>query len=105
MEAEQLNRFLAELADESTQPILDERLLERGIVLKTHIYEDSNCNVSLLTLFPNAKIRKHQHTDDKEWYVDIAKQRITVCPKGGEHELENSSETELMFILALKYKC
>jgi len=82
---------------------LPAKLVERGEVLKTFIFEDEECSISLLTLFPGAKIREHTHTDDKECYFFIKKRLVQICPVGGSHSLENTTEG-VLFVLAIKYK-
>ena len=82
---------------------LSESLVERGEVFKTLVLETKECTVALLTLLPGAKIREHQHIDDKEAYYDIKEKVAKICSKGDWHSLENNTD-EIMFVLSIKYR-
>ncbi len=82
---------------------LAKSLVERGLILKSPIYEDSDCSVAMLTLFPGAKIREHWHISDKEYYFFIKEKRIECCKIGESHQLENLTG-EVLFVIAVKYK-
>lgn len=82
---------------------LSESLVERGEVFKTLVLETKDCTIVLLTLLPGAKIREHQHVDDKECYYDIKNKVAKICSKGDSHSLENNTE-EIMFVLSIKYR-
>ena len=82
---------------------LPQSLVERGEVFKTLVLETKECTMVLLTLFPGAKIREHQHVDDKECYYYVKDKVAKICSVGDSHSLENNSD-EVMFVLSIKYR-
>lgn len=79
-------------------------LIERGEILKSFVYQDSQTEISLLMLSPRAKIRRHKHEGEKEGYYNIQTREIMQCQDGEEHELENTSDTTWMSVLSVKIK-
>ena len=76
--------------------------VEKGIVLVQPMYESAEKKVSVLTLFPGAKIKEHLHKDDKEMYIIIESLKGSLCKRGEAHSLENPSTSEYMFVLSIK---
>lgn len=87
--------------DKMTQ--IDESLIEAGIILKSFIYEDEECTVSLLMLSPGARIKEHKHVFDSETYFIFKDKKMCVCESGETHSLENPY-TDWMPVLSVKYK-
>ena len=82
---------------------LPKTLVERGEVFKTLVLETKECTIALLTLLPGAKIREHQHIDDKECYYYVKDKVAKICSMGDSHSLENKTN-EIMFVLSIKYR-
>lgn len=82
---------------------IDESLISEGFVLKSFIYEDDECVVSLLMLSPGAKIKEHKHEQDSEVYYVFKEKKVLSCEKGESHSLENQY-LDWMPVLSIKYK-
>lgn len=87
--------------DKMTQ--IDESLIDEGIILKSFIYEDDKCLVSLLMLSPGARIKEHKHVLDSEVYYIFKEKKLKECKKGESHSLENPY-SEWMPVISIKYK-
>lgn len=87
--------------DKMTQ--IDESLIEEGIILKSFIYEDEDCTLSLLMLSPGAKIKEHEHTSDSEIYYLFKQNKLEQCACGGTHSLQNPY-TDWLPVLSIKSK-
>lgn len=103
-------RFILELLPKmkeinSELPTIAPDLIKEGTVFKDLVYQSETCEVALLILSPNAKIKRHKHVDDKEYYFNLTSQELKGCIKGHSHELNNDSPYEWMFVLSIKYKC
>ena len=81
---------------------LPPELTERGKISKFEIITGNNFEVSLLVLSPMAKIKMHQHPDDIEYYFNLTEKTLSICEKGGSHELANNSETEELMVISIK---
>ena len=82
---------------------IDESLIETGIVLKSFIYEDDECTVSMLMLSPGAKIKEHKHVRDSEVYYIFKEKKLKECENGESHSLANPY-TDWMPVISIKYK-
>lgn len=83
-------------------------LVENGRVLKRTIFQKSGLgSITYLWLSPGAKIAKHRHIKDAEWYVGWNGKRKSVkcegCTQMEEHELENLSKHRWLFVLSIKF--
>lgn len=83
---------------------IDESLIKEGFILKSFIYEDDDCSVSMLMLSPGAKIKEHKHTVDAETYYLFKTGELRVCEVGESHSLENPDMEDWMPVLSIKYK-
>ena len=82
---------------------IDESLIEAGVVLKSFIYEDEECTVSLLMLSPGARIKEHKHVFDSETYYIFKDKKLCPCECGETHSLENPY-TDWRPVLSVRYK-
>lgn len=83
---------------------LKPRFVECGEILIDKIISTNRFEVSLLVLFPGAKIKKHTHVTDEEFYYCINEKVVTKCNVGESHDLANNGD-EIMFVLSVKYAC
>ena len=97
------NMLMAKTGELPGATHLPAELVERGEILKSFVFENEDCSISLLTLFPGAKIREHTHTEDKECYFFIDKRVAQICSVGMSHSLENTTKN-VLFVLSIKYK-
>ena len=98
--AEEVMEMVEKMGNVAT---IDTDLIERGFVLKSSVYYDEDCEVALLMLSPNAKIKKHKHVNDSEYYFMVKDNLFVGCKKGESHELENLSD-EWLPVISIKYK-
>ena len=80
---------------------LDSTRVERGTVQQSLLFQQGYFSVTILKLSPGAKIKKHTHHSNNEKYV-FDTGEVDVCIKGGEHELENLTDKEMM-VLSIKW--
>ena len=101
-----------------TEPLSPD-LVERGNVLKAHVYEADLISLSYLYLSPGAKIKTHLHITENEIYLLETGNQCTcsvnnkiyvlkngensVCLVGQQHDLENTSEHDIK-VLSIKYQ-
>lgn len=83
--------------------LLDNALVENGVVWKKTIDTSETLEVALLCLSPGAVIKEHMHNDDIEFYAFFDGKMPEYCPKGSHHHLENSTN-EKMYVFSLKIK-
>lgn len=77
-------------------------------VLKQTLWEQKGKgSLSILFLEPGAKISRHEHTTDCEFYIawNTRKKFMNVefCDKGESHELENISKKRWLWVLSVKF--
>lgn len=89
---------------------LDCSLLEdesKAILKQTLFCENGKGSVSILFLEPGAKVRRHQHVRDCEFYISWnackGVLKTEFCNKGESHELENTSEKRWAWVLSIKF--
>jgi quercetin dioxygenase-like cupin family protein len=82
---------------------IDESLIEEGFILKSSIYEDDECIVSMLILSPGAKIKEHEHLADTEVYYLVRTGEIRKCEIGESHSLENPDKEDWMPVISIKH--
>ena len=87
--------------DKMTQ--IDESLIEEGNILKSFIYKDEDCIVSLLMLSPGAKIKEHKHVIDSEVYYMVKQNKLEHCKLGETHSLENTT-ADWLPVISVKFK-
>ena len=73
--------------------ILSPELVEKGTVLKREIAVLGDYEIGILMVHPHSKIKKHDHIDNWEIYVDIPYGFIIdVCEIGNSHDFDNDSD-------------
>lgn len=77
---------------------LDEKKIDRGVILVNTIFTIKKVKVSILLLKPGAKVKEHRHYEEIEWY--ISRKGVTLCKKGNCHSIENNS-SENLYVLSL----
>ncbi len=89
---------------------LDENMLvdRAKTVFKQTLWEqDGIGSISILFLEPGAKIKKHEHTKDCEFYITWSTRKkfmkTEFCNKGESHELENTSKKRWLWVLSVKF--
>ena len=87
----------------------DKMLVDRSkTVLKQTLWEQKGKgSLAILFLEPGAKIRRHEHTTDCEFYITWSTRKkfmkTEFCNKGEEHELENTSKKRWLWVLSVKF--
>ena len=87
----------------------DKMLVDRSkMVLKQTLWEQKEKgSLAILFLEPGAKIRRHEHTTDCEFYITWSTRKkfmkTEFCDLGDSHELENTSKKRWLWVLAIKF--
>ena len=89
---------------------LDDKMLvdKTKMVFKQTLWEQKGKgSLSILFLEPGAKIRRHEHTTDCEFYISWNTRKkfmkTEFCDLGESHELENTSKKRWLWVLAIKF--
>lgn len=84
--------------------LLSPELVEKGHIQKRQVAVLENYQVGTLIVGAVSKIKKHEHKEDWEVYIEIPKGKVIgVCDIGESHELENDT-FDSMYVLSIKGK-
>ena len=93
-----------------TLTTLDDKMLvdRTKTVFKQTLWEQKGKgSIAILFLEPGAKIKRHMHTTDCEFYFTWSTRKKFMknefCDLGESHELENTNKKRWLWVLAIKF--